>query len=335
MTTASAIRSCRYQRWSGQLNQDRWTWLTIVTTGIRLAIRNSRTRGLVMSSGMLVLGACGMFYVLAMLETLLGTPQAQGICDFVHVMLGVDVSSMTQLADLREPLWRSVFVLMIQIELFWVLFIVARVGPELIANDLKARALPIYFAKPVTPLTYLAGKWMVVAAFVAMVSLVPNLASLLFGALMTGGPGTWGQFFALAWDLLLAGLGLCVVTGAIIIALSSLTSDRRYVTVAWLAVCVLLVVAQTVVNKALPEESAQGLLGCISLRDNVLVLTNWLFGIHEAWEAANLPAEAFSRAPLSTDRVLYAAVVMTAWVVGAFLLCYRQVVRFSRSAANV
>jgi ABC-type transport system involved in multi-copper enzyme maturation permease subunit len=334
MTTATPTIS-QYQRWSGQLRPGRWTWGVIVVTGIRLALKNTRTRGLVTSSAMFVLGSCAIFYVLSVLETLVGTPQAERWYNFVQTILGVDISGVSRLEAYRELLWRCVFLLMIKVELVWVLIMVTRVGPGLIANDIKARALPIYFAKPITPLTYLVGKWMVVAAFIAVVTLVPNLLSLIFGTLITDGVGTWGQTLDLGWDLLVSGVGVCVVGGMMILALSSLTSDRRYAIGAWLAVCLLLLSAQAIVNNALPAQSSQGFLGCISLRDNVVVLTNWLFGMRQAWEASGLPTEAFSRALVKPVPVSYAAAVMAAWTVAAILVCYRQIVRFSRQAANV
>ena len=335
MTTPRAAQPCRYRHWDGRLSRSRWTWLTIVLNGVRLTLKNSRTRGLMITGGLLAVGSCVMFYVVSLLETLVGTPQARGLYDFMRVMFGVDISGVARLEELRGLLWRCVFLLALHVQMFLVLLIVAQTGPGVIANDLKTRALPIYFAKPVTPLTYLLGKWMTVAVFIAAVTLIPNLIALLLGTWMTGGPGTCGEFFVLAGDLLISGVGICVVAGAIVIALSSLTSDRRYVMGAWLAVCVLLASAQAVVRDALPEESLRGFLGCISLRDSMAVLAEWLFGMRASWEAAALPPEAFSRAPLSEVSPVCAVVVLAAWTAGALLLGYRQVVRFSRSAANV
>lgn len=334
MTTATPTIS-QYQRWSGQLRAGRWTWGVIVVTGIRLALKNARTRSLVMSGTIFVLGSCTIFYLLSLLETLVGTPGAEGLYNFVKVILGVDISGVSRLEEYRELLWRCVFLLTIKTQLLWVLIMVSRVGPGLIANDIKTRALPIYFAKPITPLTYLVGKWMVVAAFIAVVTVVPNLLSLIIGTMITDGVGTWRQTVDLGWDLFVSGIGVCVVGGMIILAMSSLTSDRRYAIGAWLAVCLLLSSAQAVINKALPEQSSQGFLGCISLPDNVVVLTNWLFGMKQAWEASGLPTEAFSRALVKPVPVQYAAAVMAAWTVAAIFVCYRQIVRFSRQAANV
>jgi ABC-type transport system involved in multi-copper enzyme maturation permease subunit len=335
MTTTPTSRAHHYQRWEGELSKGRLTWLAIVVTGVRLALKEKKTRALVMTIALVVLGNCIILYVLSLLEVLAGTEQARAIREFVRGFLQVDISGVSRIEEFREILWRTLFLLVIKVEMFWVLLVVARVGPGLIANDLKHRALPIYFAKPVTPLTYVAGKWLVVAAFIAMVTLIPNLVSLIIGALITGGLHTWGQLLGLGLDLLLSGATLCVVGGAIVLALSSMSSDYRYVTVAWLAICLLPVFGQAILNEALPAESTTGWLGCVSLRDNVLTVTDWLCGLRQAWEASALPAESFSNALMKPVKPICAAVVLAGWTAGAILIAYRRVVTFSRSAANV
>lgn len=335
MTDTYPSQAHRYQRWGGQLNKGRWTWLTIVQTDIRLTLKQAKTRILVLTGGMVMIGSCILLYVLSLLEVLVGTDQAQGLYDFVRAFLRVDISSVAQIEEFRELLWRSMYLLTIKIQMLWVLIVVARVGPGLIAKDLKSRALPIYFAKPVTPSTYLAGKWLVVATFIAAVMLAPNLISLLIGSLVTGGLHTWGQTLGLGLDLFVSGAAVCLVGGAIILALSSLTSDHRYVTVGWLAVCLIPMLAQQIIHETLPEDVTNGWLGCISLRDNVVIVTEWLFGNRETWEASSLPTEAYRQGLVKPVNPAYAAVVLGGWTLGALSLCYRRVVRFARSAANV
>ncbi len=335
MTTTITSQAHRYLRWRGELSKGRWTWLAIVVIGIRLTLMQAKTRILVMTAGLVMIGSCIVLYVLSLLETLVGTEQAKGLYDFVRVFLGVDVNSVARLEEFRELLWRSMYLLTTKIQMVWVLLVVARVGPGLIAKDLKSRALPIYFAKPVTPLTYLTGKWLILASFIAMVTLLPNLLSLAIGSLVTGGLHTWNQTLGLGLDLFLSGAAVCLVGGTIMLALSSMSSDHRYVAVAWLAVCLIPMLAQQIVNETLPEQVTTGWLGCISLRDNIVILTERLFGSREAWEASSLPTEAFSRALVRPVNPVYAIVVLAAWTAGAILLCYRRVVRFSRSAANV
>ncbi|UCE62302.1 MAG: ABC transporter permease subunit [Phycisphaerales bacterium] len=335
MTDAPANRVHRYQRWDGELNKNRWTWLAMVVAGVRLALKDRKTRSLVTTITMVVLGACIVLYVLSLLELLAGTEQGKAIAEFVHAFLGVDVSEVSRIAEFRESLWRVFFLLIIKIEMFWVLLIVALVGPRLIASDLKHCALPIYFAKPVTPLTYVTSKWLVVAVFIALVTFIPNLLSLIVGVLITGGLHTWAQTASLGLDLVLSGLSVCLVGGAIVLALSSLSSDHRYVAVAWLAVCLLPVFGQTILNNLLPPESTTGWLGCVSLRDNIMTVTDWLFGMREALESSDLPAEAFTNALLKPVKPICAATVLAAWTLAALVLSYRRVVKFSQTAANV
>jgi len=335
MTDISPSQAHRYQRWSGQLNNGRWTWLAIVVTGIRLILKEARTRVLVLTASGVMVGTCGVLYVLSLLETLVGTDEARGLYDFVQAFVGVDLSRVAQIEELRAVLWSSFYLLTIKIQLFWVVIVVARVGPGLIAKDLKTRALPIYFAKPVTPMTYVAGKWLIVAAFIAAVMLAPNLISLILGSLITGGLHTWGQTLGLGWDLFVSGMVVCVVAGAIVLALSSLTSDHRYVAVGWLAICLIPMAAQKILHESLPADRTTGWLGCISLRDNIVIVTDWLLGIRNAWEASSLPSDAFSQALVRPINPAYAAIVLAGWTTGALWICYRRVVRFARSAANV
>jgi len=221
------------------------------------------------------------------------------------------------------------------VELFWVFVVIVRAGPGLIADDLKARALPIYFARPITPLTYLAGKWMVVAFFIGMVVLVPNLLALILGTLVTGGLQTFGQTLGLGWDLLVTGVGVMVFGGAVVLTLSSLSSDKRYVTVGWVAICLLPVMAQAVLFDVLPDEVTGGWLGSVSLFRDITVTADWVFGIREAWESTPLPREVFDNALGRPIALFYPASVLLAFMVGSFFICYRRVLRFSRSAASV
>ncbi len=335
MTGELASTAHRYRRWRGTLNQGRWTWLPIVMTGIRLALKGMRTRTLLLSASAVVLGGTIVLYLLSLLEVMAGTREAAGMMEFVSALLRVDISGAARIGDYREILWNLLFLLTVKAQMFWVLLVVSAFGPGLIANDLKNGALPIYFAKPITPLTYLCGKWAVAASFIAMVTVVPNLLTLGLGTLIAGGLHTWGQTLDLAMGVALSGVTLCMVGGAIILALSSLSSDHRYVTVAWLALCLLPGIAQGIINELLPPASTTGWLGCVSLRDNVVTLTDWLFGVREAIEAASLPTEAFTRALVKSVSVPQATIVLAAWTVGGLLISYRRVVSFSRSAANL
>lgn len=303
--------------------------------GIRQRLKDTRNIIMLLMSLGFVIGGCTVFYVLSLLEELVGTRQAAGFYDFVRYFLRVDVSGVAKLGDFRDVLWRSVFLLLVKVQLFYLLILVARLGPGLIADDLKSNALPIYFARPITPLTYLAGKWLTIGTFIAIGMLIPNLLALLGGILITGGLQPAGQSLALACDLVIAGLGMMVLGGVLILAISSLTADKRYVVVGWLAVVLLPHVAQGIIHDQMSAEATMGLLGSISLGSNAIVLSEWLFDLRSAWAATPLPAEAYQAALSRPVEPVYPALVLLFVTLGAGLVCYRRVVRFSQAAANV
>ena len=335
MSDAPVTRVPRYQRWSGRLSAGWRTWIALVTTGIRLAYHRSHVRFLISMSLGFIVGTCAVFYVISFVETLVGRQETRGAYEFINTFLGVDLSGVSRMADYREVLWKATFMLVIKIQLVWVLIVVGRIGPGLIADDLKSRALPIYFARPLQPLTYLTGKWMVAAAFIAVVTLVPNLVSLIVGTMMTGGAGSATQTLALAGQLSLSGAGLMVIGGALILALSSLSADKRYVTIGWLAVCILPLTAQSILTEELPAGTAVGFLGSISLSGDFTMLTEWLLGLRRALEATPLPPRAFNQALGAPIKPIYPAVVLLGVTVASLLVCYWRVLRFSRAAANV
>ena len=325
-----------YTRWTGRMRPGRWTWLSITMQGLRQGFKPWMTRALVSSAILLVASLCSIFYLLSFLEEQIESPQGQGWFEVVRGFLGINLREFVgDLSDYRTVFWRTAFMVLFKLQALWVLLIVARVGPGLISNDVKARALPIYFSKPVTPLTYLLGKWLIVASFIGVVSLLPNLLGLIAGTLITGGLATWGETFSLGADLLVAGLGVMLLGGSIMMALSSLSSDRRFVAVGWLAVCLLPFIAQSILRENLPREATTGWLGSVSLLDNVAILAEWLFDLRARWEATGLDSAVYRRVFGQRVAPFYPAVVLAGVTLVSIAVCYRRVVRFSRSAANL
>jgi ABC-type transport system involved in multi-copper enzyme maturation permease subunit len=335
MTSPSPSHPHRYQRWADRPARRRKSWPAITAAGVRLVNKGTRTRGLMWMSLGFALASCTLFYILAQLEILAGTPEAAGLYDFVKTLLGINLGGISRLAEYREVLWRSAFLFLFKLELFWVFVVTAFTGPGLIADDIKARALPIYFARPVTPFTYLLGKWMVIAFFVSLTILLSNLLGLIFGVIVTGGLATWGQTILLGADLLICGVGVTLFAGALMLALSSFSSDKRYVTVGWLAVGVLPMMVQSILYDALPQEATSRWLGSISLYGDIAALAEWKFGIRTAWQSMPIPKDVFRGALGPEIAPIYPGIVLLVLTIVSIWFCYRRVLKFSRSAANV
>ncbi len=334
MTTLPTGQIFHYRRRESRVDRTGWTWLAIVGNGLSLAFKHAKTRTLLLTAGIPALFASAMLYVISLLEALAGTDEARSMTDFLRQFLQIDLSGVSRIAEFREILWHSTFLLVAKFQMFWVMIVVARTGTGLIANDLKAKALPIYFAKPITPWTYLLGKGCVAAIFVALVTVIPALLALIIGVALTGGLDTWPQTIRLALDVLAGGVMVCVAAASVSLVLSSLTADQRYVTVAWVAVCLLPTVAQQILNDSLPAETAHGWLGCVSLRDDLVIVIEHLLGIRRGLAESGLAPEKFARALGHSADPVKAATVLAAVIVGAGLMSWRRVVRFSRSAAS-
>jgi hypothetical protein len=331
----ATVHSTHYHRHPGRLRAGRWAWIAIVVQGVRLALKDMRNVLLVLLGLGLIIAAGAIFYTLSLLEELIGTQEAHGIYRFMQVFLQIDLRDITRISDYRLPIWQSVFVLMVKVQLFYLLIVIGQLGAGLISADLKTNALPIYFARPITPLSYLLGKWLTIGVFIALAMLVPNLAGLAAGILVVGAPGTWWQTLGLAANLTIIGVGTMVVGGLFILTLSSLTADKRLVIVGWLALALLPHITQQILYNHLQPATTAGFLGSLSLSNDVLILTTWLLDLRRAWEATGLPLKAYEAALGPPVQPLYPALVLLTLTTLAAAICYRRVIRFSRSAANV
>ena len=63
--------------------------------------------------------------------------------------------------------------------------LVLLVGPNLISQDLRYNALPLYFSRPLRRMDYLAGKLGVIVALLVAIIIVPSLVAYMFGLLFS------------------------------------------------------------------------------------------------------------------------------------------------------
>jgi len=213
------------------------------------------------------------------------------------------------------------------------LIVIGQLGGGLIAADLKTNALPIYFARPITPLTYILGKWVTIGFFIAITMLLPNLLALAGGVLVAGAPGTWAQTLWLGGALTLTGAGVMLVGGLVILAISSLTEDRRFVMVGWLAVALLPHFTQQILYEHLDPQLTTGFLGSLSLSSDSVTLASWLLDLRAAWEATGCRRRPM-RPRSDGSAAAVSALVLLGTTALAAAICYRRVVRFSRSGGQ-
>ncbi len=107
-------------------------------------------------------------------------------------------------------------------------FVTIYAGAGLIANDRRTNALQIYLSKPLTRTEYIAGKLVILMAFLLLITWVPGLTLLLVQVLLAGSfEFMWTHLFLLPAITLFTFLHV-LLASLTMLALSSLSKSGRY-----------------------------------------------------------------------------------------------------------
>src|SRR5204863_3067347 len=85
----------------------------------------------------------------------------------------------------RVDVWTICFQYFVLVETWFSMLLILLVGPNLISQDLRFNALPLYFSRPLRRIDYFAGKLGVVAWFLGLVVLTPSLIAYILGLLFS------------------------------------------------------------------------------------------------------------------------------------------------------
>ena len=221
-----------YQHWSGELTGHRWRWLAVARHGVRIGMKNRLLRiGLLIAwlpAVVLAFSLC--VWGLLEQESDLVAP----LKPFITGMVGPEI--MADPKAYRVEVWTLCYDYFLLTELRFSMIVVLLVGPGLISRDLRFNAMPLYFSRPMRRIDYFLGKLGIVVYFLGMVLVVPSVVAYVLGLLFSFD-------LSILWDtfpLLLACVGygtvMSVSAGLLILALSSLSRNSRYVGLFWLAV---------------------------------------------------------------------------------------------------
>jgi len=121
-----------------------------------------------------------------------------------------------------------------QQQLFVFLVTIGQAG--LIAEDRRTNALQLYLSKPLTRVEYILGKLVPPVAYVLFVTLVPAVLLLLLQIVFAGSLAFLRANFFLLPAITLFSLIQSLLAAFVILALSSLTKSRRFVSIMYAAV---------------------------------------------------------------------------------------------------
>jgi hypothetical protein len=203
-----------YSVWEGKLKEKPLTWYVIARTGIRLVW----TKGL------------GFLLVLTLIPFLIVIiPKLFEIIKYIN---NAQLDKISTLFQFDEKTFWSFF----RTETYFMVLMIIVTGSGLIANDRRFNAYQIYFSKPLSFFDYILGKFLIVAFYCSLVTLLPSFLLFLLQILLTGDIHLlWTRFSVL---LALVGLFLMytLVWGGVILALSALSKRALTASIFFLAI---------------------------------------------------------------------------------------------------
>jgi ABC-2 type transport system permease protein len=220
-----------YQHWSGKLSGHAGRWLAITWHGVRIGFKNRWMRWLLLGAWTPALALAGVLCAWGLLER-----NSDLITPFVGILKSwFGPESIDDPRAYRLDVWTICFHFFLQVELWLSLLMILVVGPTLISQDLRFNAFPLYFSRPLRRIDYVLGKLGVIMVFLAMILIVPCIVAYILGLLFSLDITILKDTFGLLIAAVLYGLVIVVSGGVLMLALSSLSRNSRYVGLFWLA----------------------------------------------------------------------------------------------------
>lgn len=221
-----------YQHWSGELTGHGWRWLAITRHGVRIGMKNRLLRIMLLIAWLPAVVLAFFLCVWGLLEQ--KSELVQPLVPFLSGILGPEIVDNPK--AYRVEVWTLAYDYFLMTELRLSMIVILLVGPGLISRDLRFNALPLYFSRPLRRIDYFVGKLGVVVVFLGSVLVVPSVIAYVLGLVFSLDWTILRDTFPLLLASVAYGAVMSVSAGLLILALSSLSRNSRYVGLFWLGV---------------------------------------------------------------------------------------------------
>jgi ABC-2 type transport system permease protein len=227
--------------WDGERESPLTRWSVISEAGIRLSWRIMWLRRVVFLafSPILVFGA--LFYVFEMQfendqwRPFLNNQQLQGWFPYLG-QLASEVNESSDPSVARHAIWAILLHSYFTIpQATGMVIIVAVIAPKLISQDLRTRAILLYFSRPIATWEYIVGKMAIVWFYLMCVTALPALTVYLLGVSMAPDLSVLSDTWDLPFRCIIAALILIIPATSVAVCFSSMTQESRFAGFAWLA----------------------------------------------------------------------------------------------------
>jgi ABC-type transport system involved in multi-copper enzyme maturation permease subunit len=206
------IREKGYTHWDGELKERRLPWWPITWLGIRLAFKKKYFKFIYFGSFIPAFVFLAGIYISERIE------------DFRYMIKG-----STKILEVNPAYFKTYFTSDFLLFMMVMILVVSAAG--LISDDLKYNSLQLYFSRPLEKRDYLIGKAAIIFFFLLLLTVVPGFLFIIFKLLFSGGfhfiaSYPWLPFSVIVYSLLLTSF-FCLYA----LFLSSLSKNRRYVSI--------------------------------------------------------------------------------------------------------
>jgi ABC-2 type transport system permease protein len=218
-----------YQHWQGRLSIQVWRWVPITLQGTRVQLKNRWVRWVVLAALVPALLLSAFLALWGLFEQ-----QSSLLTPYLMLFQGLPDALRSGPRGYRSAFWTLAFRQFFGMQLFLSMILVLLVGPDLISQDLRFNAIPLYLSRPVRRFEYFLGKMGVIAVYLSVVAIVPVLVAYALGFGFSLDPTVFRDTARLLCASLAYGLIIVVSAGLLMLALSSLSRNSRYVGAMWL-----------------------------------------------------------------------------------------------------
>jgi ABC-2 type transport system permease protein len=220
-----------YQHWTGQLSSPAWRWPAITRHGVRNGLANRWLRLLLLCAWTPALGLATVLCIWGLIE------RNSDLITSIGPLLGfLDPAILAGPKPYRVQMWTLSYSYFLATELRFAMLVILLVGPNLISQDLRYNALPLYFSRPLRRIDYFLGKLGVIAVFLSLVIIVPSLIAYILGLLFSLDLSIFRDTCRIFLASVAYGLVIALSAGLLILALSSLSRNSRYIALFWLGI---------------------------------------------------------------------------------------------------
>jgi ABC-2 type transport system permease protein len=232
-----------YQHWSGHLSGPGMRWWAITRNGFRTGMKSRWVRMAVFVALTPALALAGMLCVWGLIER-----QSAVIKPYLGLFSFISPIAISAPITYRVQIWTLSYTEFMALELRLSLLLILLVGPNLISQDLRFNALPLYLSRPLRRRDYFLGKLGIIALFLSLVVIAPSILAYILGLLFSLDISIIHDTFRLLVGSVVYGVVIVLSGGMLILALSAMSRNSRYVALMWLGIWIVGAITATILQ---------------------------------------------------------------------------------------